>query len=112
MTQLDLIAEGRIRTDVGADTYGVSLRRYVTGHGNLNICIHDMLTDDYDGYAIAVDMDKVKIRFMQGAKGARNARLETGRQANDADGTIEEYLSEIGLHVIQEATHGILYGVS
>ncbi len=113
MTQLDLIAEGRIETSVGADTYGVALRRYVTGHGNLNICIHDMLVQDYVGYAIAVDMDKVKVRFMNDARGgARNALLETNRQANDADGVIEEYLSEVGLHVIQEATHGVLYGVS
>lgn len=113
MTQLDLIAEGRIVTDVGADTYGVAMRRYQTGHGNLNICVHDLLVNDYKGYAIAVDLDKIKVRFMQDRReGARNALLETNRQANDADGIQEEYLSEIGLHVINESMHGVLYGVS
>lgn len=113
MTQLDLIAEGRIVTDVGADTYGVAMRRYQTGHGNLNICVHDLLINDYKGYAIAVDLDAVKVRFMQDRRaGARNALLETNRQANDADGVVEEYISEIGLHVITESKHGILKGVS
>lgn len=112
VNQLDLIAEGRIETMVGADTYGVAVKRYQTAHGDLNVVAHDMLVDDFSGYAVAIDVQNVGIRFMQGAKGARNARLETNRQDPSADGTAEEYLSEIGLHVKMEATHGILYGVS
>lgn len=112
MSQLDLIAEGRIETSVGADAYGVAVKRYQTGHGDLMVTIHDMLTNNYSGYAIAVDLEKVIVRYMNGREGSRNALLRTNIQSPDADGIQEEYLSEIGLHVIQEAAHGVLYGVS
>jgi hypothetical protein len=51
-------------------------------------------------------------RHMDDDKGSREARLNTNIQNNDVDGWEDEYLSETGLHVTNEATHGVMYGIS
>jgi hypothetical protein len=112
LSQLDLIAEGRIETVPLTDTYGVAMKRYVTGHGDLMVVPHDMLINDFAGTGIAVDLSKIKVRYMQGSKGARNALLRMNIQAPGVDGEIDEYLSEIGLHVMLESAHGVLNGVA
>ena len=111
-SQLDMIAEGRINTVPNADTYGVNVSRYVSAHGSVLIHIHDMLEKDYSGYAIAVDLENIKKRYMVNSEGKRDGMLRTNIESPDVDGWVDEYLSEVGLHVIQEKTHGVLKGVS
>jgi hypothetical protein len=111
-SQLDLIAEGRVQTVPNADTYGVNVGKYVTTHGTLMVHIHDMLEKDYAGYAIVVDLSNIKKRYMVNSEGKRDGMLRTNIEAPDVDGWVDEYLSEVGLHVIQEKTHAVLKGVS
>ena len=111
MSQLDNIAESRIETVAEQDTYGVKMRRYVSGHGELLIKIHDMLINDYAGSAIVIDMTNVMKRFTVNSEGKRDALLRMNIQAPDADAVINEYLSEVGLHVHLEKSHGLLTGV-
>lgn len=111
-SQLDLIGEGKLETVPAGDTYGVSIKRYVTAHGELMVNIHDQFINDYAGLAIAVDMEYVKKRYLSDDMGARDGRLHTDIQNNDVDGWADEYLSEVGLHVQLEAAHGYLYGVA
>jgi hypothetical protein len=112
MTQLDNIAEARIETVVASDTYGVKMRRYVTGHGDFMIKIHDLLINDYAGVAIAVDMSNIQKRFTVNHEGKRDALLRMNIQSPDADSQKAEYLSEVGLHVHREKAHGLLTGVA
>jgi len=113
MSQLDLIAEGRVQTSTGADTYGVGLRRYMTGHGEMLIKVHDMLKNSYAGYGIIVDLNNVRLRNMKDEEGrTRDALLRTNIEDPSADGWIDEYLSEVGLHVMLEKSHGYIYGVT
>jgi hypothetical protein len=112
MTQLDNIAEARIETVVASDTYGVKMRRYVTGHGDFMIKIHDLLINDYAGVAIAVDMSNIQKRFTVNHEGKRDALLRMNIQTPDADSQKAEYLSEVGLHVHREKAHGLLTGVA
>jgi hypothetical protein len=51
-------------------------------------------------------------RHMSDDQGSREARLNTNIQDPSADGWEDEYLSEVGLHVTNEATMGVLYGIS
>ena len=111
-SQLDLIAEGRIETVTGADTYGVNVSRLVTTHGTLTTTIHDLLVDDWAGYALCVDMENVKLRYLQNKQGNRLGVLNTNIQANDADGETDEYLSEVGLQIMLESAHGYIKGVT
>ena len=112
-TQLDMIAAGRLQVVPRADTYGVAMRRFVTGHGELLVSVSDMLERDYAGYAIAVDLEYVEKRYMNDEEGrARDAMLRTNIQDPSADGWVDENLSEVGLHVKLESAHGILKGIS
>jgi uncharacterized protein DUF5309 len=63
-------------------------------------------SSQYGGWAFLVDMGNVKYRPLRGTK------LLTNRQANDADETTEEYLTEFSLEVQQEQTHGQIVGVT
>ncbi len=112
MSQLDNIAEARIETVPEASTYGVKMRRYVSGHGDLMIKIHDMLINDYAGYGIVIDMANVSKRFTVNREGKRDALLRTNIQTPDEDAEKDEYLSEVGLHIHLEKSHGLLTGVT
>lgn len=111
-TQLDQIAAGRIQTRSGEDTYGVAIKEFMSSHGRLMVTIDDMLVNDYAGYAIALDMEYLIKRYLSDDQGSREARLNTNIQDPSADGFVDEYLSEIGLHVIMESCHGVLKGIS
>jgi hypothetical protein len=112
MTQIDNIAEARIETVAAQDTYGVKMRRYVTGHGDFMIKIHDLLINDYAGVGICVDMSNIQKRFTVNHEGKRDALLRMNIQSPDADSQKAEYLSEVGLHVHREKAHGLLTGVA
>jgi len=113
MSQMDMIAAGRLQTVPRADTYGVAMKRYVTGHGELMVAISDFLINDYAGYAIAIDLENVAKRYMKDSEGRdRDSQLRTNIEDPSADGWIDEYLSEVGLHVTLESAHGVLKGVS
>lgn len=60
----------------------------------------------FNGLAFSVDMDDVWLRPL------RPTALLLDRQANDADRTTEEYISECTLEVAQETHHGRLYGIT
>lgn len=111
-SQLDLIAEGRVVTATRDTTYGVNIGQLVTTHGTLQTVVHDQLTDDWSGYALVVDLDNVKLRYLRDSDGNRFNVLRTNIQNNDADGIRDEYLSEIGLQIMLESSHGVLKGVS
>lgn len=112
MSQLDNIAEARIQTVPEANTYGVKMRRYVSGHGDLMIKVHDLLINDYSGYGIVIDMDQVQKRYTVNREGKRDALLRTNIQTPDEDAQKDEYLSEVGLHIHLEKAHGLLTGVA
>lgn len=59
----------------------------------------------YGGWGFLIDMDYVKFRTQ------RTTRLLRNRQNNDADGYIEEYLTEACLELQQEPVHAIYKGV-
>jgi len=109
---LDMIAAGRIQTVPRTDTYGVAVKEFLSNHGSLLVATSDTLINDFAGYAFAVDLDHVMKRHMSDDKGSREARLNTNIQNNAVDGWEEEYLSEVGFHCTNEATHGVMYGIS
>jgi hypothetical protein len=65
-------------------------------------------SDQYGGWAFGVNMKNVKVRPLRG----RNTKLLRNRQANDADETTHEYLTELAFEVAQEKTHFIIKGVT
>lgn len=103
MTLLDGLGESRLQTVPKDKTYGINVNRLLTSHGELYVVKHHLLEGPYAGTGIALDMECLKYRYLQG----RDTKLRTSIQPNDADGQVDEYLSEIGLEVRQPRRHGV-----
>lgn len=107
------IARGSLQTFVSDSSFPLAIVEYVSPHGKLYICTHNLLTGDhlnddaYEGWALLLDLDSIFYRPLRGS----DTKLRTNIQANDADGRIDGYLAEAGFMVIQEQNHSILKGV-
>jgi hypothetical protein len=103
-------AMGKLMIDQEAKKFGLSVFKYVTPFGNYNI-INGMNTLEgavYGGYGLIIDPENVTYRPLEGS----DTTLKTNIQANDADGRIDEYLTEGGLEVRNKETHAVLTGVT
>lgn len=83
-------------------TYGVRLPVIVKREWN----DQSTASTQYGGWAFLVDLSYVKARPL------RTTRFLRNRQANDADETTHEYLTEISLQVAQESCHALIKGVT
>jgi len=104
-------AKGKLVMYPKDETYGISIFKYISPHGVINI-IHNKLfsraASVYTGYGVLLDMDKIKYRFLQG----RDTMLKTNRQANSEDSRVDELLTECGLQLKNPECHYILSGIT
>lgn len=103
-------ALGKLEIDQEAKKYGLSVFKYVTPFGNYNI-INGMNTLEgavYGGYGLILDPENITYRPLEGS----DTSLKTNIQANDADGRMDEYLTEGGLEVRNKETHAVITGVT
>lgn len=102
-------ATGKLQIMQGEKTYGLSVTKYVTPFGVLNIVYHPLLEGAiYGGYGVVLDVENIKYRPLQG----RDTKLETNIQANDEDSRKDQYLTEAGLEVRLPKTHALITGVT
>lgn len=106
---LDQLAVARLQLVPRDQTLGMTVKQFVTSHGNLMITKHRLLEDGYTtgdgygGYMLAVDPSKIGYRFLRN----RDTKLRTDIQAPDLDGWKDEYLTEMGWVVMNPQVHGI-----
>jgi hypothetical protein len=100
-------ARGQIQMQPLAKSYGMQIGEYVTAFGRINLIHHPLLVGDYAGYGFLLDLDCFKYRYMNN----RDTKLETNVQANDVDGVIDQYISEVGLQRMQAARCALIKGV-
>ena len=109
-------AKDKLRpSDVMMKTYGMAITEYISPFGKVMLANHNLMTndslsdfDDIAGMIIGVDMANVEMRHMKGRISVRKENI----QENDRDGRKDEYLSEAGLQVGLEKTHGKLTGIT
>ena len=102
------IARGQILMAPVSTTYGMKISTWVTAFGTVNVVHNPLFVQDYAGYAFMMDMDSFKYRFMNN----RDTSLQTNIQAPDADGEVDQYLTECGLQREQASKHALLLGVT
>lgn len=102
------IARGQIVTKPLETTYGMKISNWVTAFGSINIVHNPLFVQDYAGYAFLMDMESFAYRFMNN----RDTSLQTNIQAPDADGEVDQYLTECGLQREQASKHALLLGVT
>lgn len=94
-------------------TYGMDVTHYTSPFGSLNLVYHRLLEGNkYGGYILVVDIEEVAYRYLANDELNRDTKVYPNRQPNDQDGRKDEYLSEVGLEFGQEATHGVLTGIT
>lgn len=102
------IARGQILTKPLDTTYGMKISTWVTAFGTVNVVMNPLFVQDYAGYAFMMDMESFAYRFMNN----RDTSLQTNIQAPDADGEVDQYLTECGLQREQASKHALLLGVT
>lgn len=86
---------------------GLKVGAYITTHGKINLIPVNIFDGEHAGYMFIVDPNHVRYAFLQG----RNTKLLDNRQAPDVDGTLEEYLTDCGLHLEVEPSHAVISGL-
>lgn len=113
---LNNFSQTKLQTKVGDDTYGVSITKWTSPHGVVNIAKHNLLEGaTYGGYGVLLDLGRgnVSYRYLDGGPlGSRDTKLLRGRQENDRDGQRDEWITEAGLQFGQAKTHAVLSGVT
>lgn len=104
LARVSQIAENKLQI-IQADkdkTFGLDVVQWLTPFGMIDIVLHPLLTDYYQNYSIAVDMENVKYCPLKG----RDTHLEQNIQNNDEDGRKDQYLTEAGFEIRLPNTHG------
>ncbi len=108
LQSINEIARGQILTKPLETTYGMKISQWVTAFGTVNIVHNPLFVEDYASYAFMLDMECFAYRFMNN----RDTTLQIGIQAPDADGVVDQYLTEAGLQRAQSPKHALLKGVT
>lgn len=104
ISSINQFSQGKLKTEVGDDTYGVRLTRYISAHGDLYIVKSNTLEKGYDGYALGLDMDNISYRPFVGM----DTKLSRNIQPPDLHGWKDEYWTVFGVQVRLEKTHAVL----
>lgn len=98
-------AHDKLQILQGEKTFGLSIIKYFSPHGTLNIIKHDLLSGDlYGKSAVGLDMEALTYRYLSN----RDTKLLTNRQAPGEDSNINEYLTECGLQLEQPERHAVV----
>lgn len=112
LSRINSLATNLIRITPEESTYGLNLMNYVTSHGVLKLCRTPHFGDagfanQYGGSMVVLDPEQVKYAYLKNAENEWHDNI----QENDRDGVKGEWIGEMGLHLANEKSHGILQGV-
>ena len=104
---VDGLLRDRLRMSVGDTKAGAHFTEYQSSHGTIQIVPdHAIEGGVYEKYAVLVDPDGPKYRFLQ------DTVLLTGRQTNDEDAEVEEYFTEFSFEWGNGNTHGCFNAIN
>mgnify|MGYP000658595872 FL=1 len=104
--QLQQIGKDRWQPTAVDGTYGVTLTRYSSFAGDLMVHLHPQFRQipGMKNAMVVVDFPYLSYRYLEG----RDTQLLENRQAPDLDATLNEYLTECGLELLQDKTHAYI----
>ena len=102
------LSSSRLNDPAGAEKWGIDLTTYYSSQGVLDIVMHRSWNDSavYGGYGFIIDPAFVEYKYL------RDTRLKKNVEAPDYDGMKDEYLTECGLKLANEAAHAKIVGVT
>jgi hypothetical protein len=106
---LNQMANGKIQLVPSDKTFGITVNRYLSFFGEVNIILHPLLEGDFfGGSMICTDLGSIGYKYLMG----RDTSLEEDIVKAGADARTDQFLTECGLKVRLEATHGFAYGIT
>jgi len=92
------------------DTYGMNMTKWITPFGTLQIKQHPLLSQvsDFQDWGFVLDPKNVKYRYLRG----RDTQYLENRQSPGDDTTTNEFLTECGLELNHESSHGVIKNAS
>lgn len=95
-------------------TFGIAITQYLSIHGALDFTIERLFAENstWGGMGFAFDMANLGYRYLAANGENRDTKLLKDQQAKGYDKTVDEYLSEIGLFLADEASHGLIKGIT
>lgn len=102
------VASGNIQIAPKEKVFGLNIGEWISPWGRVMFMNHWLIDDYYNtnGWGFAIDPTQIKFKVL------RNTFLQKGIQANDEDLKKDQYLTEVGLKVIQEKAMGIIKNVT
>lgn len=101
------IARGHLTTRMDEHSYGMTIVEWQSAFGKINIVHNPLFVEELAGTGYLLDMDCFAYRFMEG----RDTKLSLNIQANDLDGEVDEYLTEVGLERKQAQNCAMIKGI-
>ena len=97
---------GSIQIMPTSETFGMRILNWITPYGELAIRQHPLFSNNptFNDWGFGVDMTSIVYRYLRG----RDTQYLENRQSPGTDGQIDEFLTESGLEVQFEETHGIV----
>lgn len=92
--------------DKASQRYGIDIREYVSGFGQLSVILHPLLENGAAGRSYIVDHDGIAIRYL------RPTTMNTNVQAPEADFYLDKIITEAGFRIAMELTHALVKGVT
>lgn len=109
ISAIDLMAHNQYFAMTPENVHGVNVKRVMTSHGDLLVVRHKQFNEmGLAGYALALDMQDVRYRFLRG----RDSKFESDIQLPGADVFTDQYLTEAGLEFPLEERSGYLKGIT
>jgi hypothetical protein len=107
-------ARGDMNLSQGDSVYGLKLTTWITPFGTVYMKNHPLFNEitTHSKMGLFIEPRNIIYRYLAGNGVNRNTKFLTDREANDEDSTEDEFLTECGLEVQHEATHGILKNVN
>lgn len=105
LSKISEFAMDKLQVVQGANTFGLTIIKYLSPHGTLNVIKHELLTGDlYGKSGVGLDLETLTYRYLS----SRDTKLLTNRQGNGEDSRVDEYLTECGLQMEQPERHAIV----
>lgn len=108
-------ARGDMNMEAGKqDIYGIKVTTWTTPFGTVYIKNHPLFNEvtSHSKMGLFIEPRNIVYRYLSGNGVNRNTKFLTDREDNDEDSTEDEFLTECGLEVQHEATHGVLKNVN
>jgi hypothetical protein len=103
----------KIRTVPRETTFGLSIMRYVSAFGELNLVLNNLFYDlnntntpDFDFYKASFILDMENLKYCT----KRDTQLEQNIQENDRDAVKDQYIAEVSMKLKQPKTHAVIEG--